>query len=230
MEYDGMLYDETTQAYINQLSNINQYLADDFEARIEEELSTEEETVGLSDEDKQKFFAMLAPILLGLYGKAMNAQDSVTYKQQVYQEFETQLNGLLDHYEKITDDASKKLQELEVEVKRLKELRASGNDLLISIHLSNGNNVKDLQELSSALLRQSLDNKIAQIQSSADYLAASNTVDQFGELLYTHKRWIWSTLPDTRHMNMDDMLVGIDEYFDVYNEQNGVMDKGLYPS
>ena len=52
-----MLYDETTQAYINQLSNINQYLADDFEARIEEELSTEEETVGLSDEDKQKLSA-----------------------------------------------------------------------------------------------------------------------------------------------------------------------------
>ena len=47
--------------------------------------------------------------------------------------------------------------------------------------------------------------------------------------VYTHKRWIWSELENTRHSNMDGVIVDFYDLFTVRNEVNGDVDGLLFP-
>lgn len=47
--------------------------------------------------------------------------------------------------------------------------------------------------------------------------------------VYTHKKWIWSGLENTRHSNMDDEIVELEDMFEVKNEVSGDIDHLLFP-
>ncbi len=47
--------------------------------------------------------------------------------------------------------------------------------------------------------------------------------------VYTHKKWIWSGLENTRHSGMDDEIVELEDMFEVKNEVSGDIDHLLFP-
>lgn len=77
---------------------------------------------------------------------------------------------------------------------------------------------KDLEKYKQTLIQD-------QLWTDANKNAAENGLDP----VMTHKVWIWSGLEKTRHSQMDEQTVEINEMFDVENEITGDTDQLRFP-
>lgn len=209
------------------LRRANKVIRDDFEDIIQEEI--EDGTAPKPKSLMDKYKEIIAPLILATFATAMTAQNSITYQREVSSIAEQQLGKYTDHIQGILDNSLSKLNDIDVDKSTYNNLKSKGESVLDSIRVSDKSNVRTYQELSPKLLQQSLDNKVAQIESLADYTYNTNLLDYNGEPLYTHKVWDWSTLENTRHENMDQVTVPVDEMFEVYNEQTDETGWGLFP-
>lgn len=50
-----------------------------------------------------------------------------------------------------------------------------------------------------------------------------------GDMIHTSKTWVWSSLENTRHSQMDNQTVNINGKFEVFNEVTGDLDFLLFP-
>ncbi|MDZ4170601.1 MAG: hypothetical protein U1C19_00425 [Methanobacteriaceae archaeon] len=84
---------------------------------------------------------------------------------------------------------------------------------------------KELNNLSKDLEQYKQTRIEDQLWQDANKEAAANGFDP----VKTHKVWIWSALENTRHMDMDEETVPINEMFTVVNEVTGDTDQLRFP-
>jgi len=86
-------------------------------------------------------------------------------------------------------------------------------------------NYRNLDNLALNLAKQS-----QMVSSYEEALLVNETAEAKGlDPPITQKKWIWSELDNTRHSNMDGETIHLEDYFNVFNEQSGGVDKMLYP-
>lgn len=92
-------------------------------------------------------------------------------------------------------------------------------------NLNDEPNYKQLENIASNYIRQT--------QMVTDYeeaLLVNETAEAKGlDPPITSKRWEWSALDNTRHSNMDEEVIPLEDYFDVLNEISVETDQMLYP-
>lgn len=91
--------------------------------------------------------------------------------------------------------------------------------------LTHGLSYRNLEIAAENLARES------KMKGEFDRVIAENKAleEQGADPLYVEKKWVWSRLDNTRHSNMDDETVPIDEPFIVLNEITGEEDEMMFP-
>jgi len=84
---------------------------------------------------------------------------------------------------------------------------------------------RQLDNLAKYLERYKLNKVDYQTALAINHEAVANGLPP----VYTHKRWIWSGLENTRHKGMDGEVVELEEPFTVVNEVSGVVDYLMFP-
>ncbi len=209
----------------NRLNGIISDITNDFRNDVNNDILNGNGAL-LEDKTRQ-YIAILAPFYFSLYAGAINAQPSFTHQQQIKLEIEEELNKIVQHLYEVRRDASKKIDDLDINTKDY--LNATSDDITENIKASNKNNVMNLAILSPLLLGDSILNRVSCTEAKAEYTQAINTLNYQNEPLFNAKEWRWSMLEKTRHSGMEGTIVPINEMFMIYNEVSGQIDYGRFP-
>lgn len=181
-------------------------------------------------EDKKKHYVvLLLPLYYSLYSGAMNAQNSFTYRQQITKMIENDLNDIVEHIFSLRQEALNTLNKMNIDVNTYLNTYNQSDSIIDSLSISNVGGTVALFALSPLLFSQSLSNKIMQAEAKANYTAGVNSLDYRGNELYNVKTWSWTPNERTRHMQMDETTIPIDEDFVVINDKTGDMEYAPYP-
>lgn len=213
--------------YNRRLKKINEMMISDYEDYVDETLGS-----GITPDKpnfNEKYGDTIKALILGMFTVAATANNDTNYQHEVYKIAEQKAEEVTLNLEHVIDSAYSKLEYVNVDKEVYNQLRNEGADILTTLHISDPEHAKPYTEISPKLIRDSLDARIAMTQSLADYTYFTNILDYDGNKLYTHKVWLWSQAEDTRHSQMDDQTVPIDEMFQIVNEVTGDEDEGMFP-
>lgn len=206
-----------------------QRIVDDFDNWADAELTeynSSESNKTLQDRAKQ-YTMLLAPYVVTQYNR--QSIGSINDRIMVNDKISNVLNDYNGFFESLLLASAMTINNTSVDSDLYNKAREDGASTVEALHISDSSNVTDYNVLSEKQLERSLMNREAQIEATANHDFYTSLVDSNGEQLAVQKMWIWSTLENTRHSLMDGEVVGIDEYFDVYNEQADYSEQGLYP-
>lgn len=212
--------------YKRNFKKFNKELIGDYEDMVDDAVNgtvTENDAKNLGD----KFSTLIVPIVGLTYAKSKS--DDIKNKLQINRNINNSSKVFNDKLNENLTNSINKINEMNIDKKVFNDARKDGLGISSALAKADLNKIGNYAVCSEKLLQQSLMNQQRIIESKSDYYYNTNLVDGNGDILYTTKSWVWSGLENTRHLNMDNLTIAIDESFIVMNEVNGDIDYMMYP-
>lgn len=212
--------------YKRNFKKFNNELIDEYESLVDDAVNG---TVGESDakEMGNKFSTLLIPIVGLTYAKSRTSD--IKNKLEINKNVNNSSKMFNDKLNENLINSVKKINELNIDKQIFNDARKNGLGISESLAKADLSKSGNYAVCSEKLLQQSLINQQRMMESKSDYYYNTNLLDGNGDLLYTTKTWEWSGLENTRHTNMDNLTIPINESFVVLNEVNGDIDYMMYP-